>query len=560
MSTSKKFIIGISCFYHDSSVCLFKKDELIFACEEEKFTGVKHDSRYPSEVLKYIFEKYKLNSENIERVCFYEDPNLKKQRVLKNLKKNFFKSPVSTISKVFKINRDYRNLKKQFKSIGVEVSYSKHHNSHHYYSSYSSPFEKAISISIDGVGEFDTTTSGIFERGKEMDIKSISSYPHSLGLFYSAMTSFLGFKPNEGEYKVMGLSAYGRPTKYIKPLREIIKVVDGSIVCNMNVFTWDRSNKLMFNYKLSEKLGLLPRSPKEKIKQPHKDLSSAVQKRYEEIFFEIINNELSKNPDIENLCLGGGCAYNGLANGKVYEKTNIKHIWIPPSPSDAGSSVGSCIEYIVSVGRLPKIPKTPFLGPSYVINKKYKTKLKGLKSLYADNETIYRVVSKSLMKGNVVGWFKDEIEFGARALGNRSILADPTKRGMKDRINKLVKKREGFRPFAPMVTEERQKEFFELKDDVPYMNQVVKVKKEYRDKLVSVTHVDGTARVQTVYKDNQIHSLLREFEKVSSYPILLNTSFNIKDKTMVLTPEDAINTFKEVDIDLLVLQNFIIYK
>lgn len=553
------YVIGISALYHDSSVCLFKNGTLVFACEEEKFSGVKHDSSFPEKTLNYVINSYRIKKHEIDSVCFYEDPQLKIKRVKETFKKKIFKKPLFAVQSLINVYRNTYFLKKRLKKISNNVFFSKHHDSHLYYSSYSSPFNEALSVSIDGVGEYDTTSSSYFTKGKSLDVKTISSYPHSLGLFYSALTAFLGFKPNEGEYKVMGLSAYGKETDLIKKLRELIWFNGESVECDMSVFNWDGSNKTMFKFELSEKLGLFPRLPDTEISQEHKNLAYAVQSVYENIFLRLLKH-LQKKYNTTNLCLGGGCAYNGLANGKIYQATGFKKVWIPPAPSDAGSSVGACVNYLVGEGKHIFIPETPFIGPSFTVNKNNKPNLSGLKSFYTKDDIIERIVARELMNGKVIGWFKDEIEFGSRALGDRSILANPMISGMKDRINGVVKKREGFRPFAPMVTKERQRDFFYINEDIPYMNQVVKVKEEYRDKLVSVTHIDGTARVQTVYKNTKIHSLLKEFERLSGVPILLNTSFNIKDKTMVLTPTDALKTFREVDIDILVLQNFIIFK
>jgi carbamoyltransferase len=262
-----------------------------------------------------------------------------------------------------------------------------------------------------------------------------------------------------------------------------------------------------------------------------------------------------------NLTLSGGCAYNGTANGKVIDKTHFAHLWIPPAPSDAGSAIGAVVHYLVKERKVrSKITRNPFLGPEYLYNDIQKAISGSQFKLYKTEQQLREYVAKQLNDGKVVGWFQGHIEFGSRALGNRSILANPTIEGMKDRINKVIKKREGFRPFAPMVTKEKQEVYFEMTDDVPYMNQVVKVKEEYRDILKAVTHVDGTARVQTVYRHTAIYNLLKDFEKLSGYPILLNTSFNVKDKTMVLTPKDAIDTFYDTDMDLLVIGNYVIYK
>ena len=554
-----KYIIGISAYYHDSSVCLFRNGELIFACEEEKFSGIKHDSNFPENALNFIYKKFKINKSNIDAVCYYEDPKLKEKRVIQNTKKLLFKHPIHAIKTYFNIKRNVKEIDKRLRAISDNVFYSKHHESHLYYSYYTSNFNDAISLSIDGVGEIDTMSLGLNER-TGLDYCQLSEYPHSLGLFYSAMTSYLGFKPNEGEYKVMGLSAYGDAQKYINKVRKLITYTNSKLECNMDVFCWDKSDKIMFNHKLSTLLGVEQRLPEEDITTQHKDLAASIQLRYEEILFQIIKSIsiINRTP---NLCLSGGCAYNGLANGKIIDNTHINHIWIPPAPSDAGSSIGACINYMVKNKKLKgKVTKNPFLGPFYTEIDILKS-LKGYryKKFFMIDKLIKNVAEK-LQDGKVVAWYQGHIEFGARALGNRSILADPTIEGMKDRINSLIKKREMFRPFAPMVIKEKQHDYFEMVDDVPYMNQVVKVKKKHKDKLKAVTHIDGTARVQTVYPHTYIHDLLLEFEKLSGYPILLNTSFNVKDKTMVLTPKDALNTFNETDIDFLVMDNFLIEK
>lgn len=552
------YSIGISCYYHDSSVALFKDRRLIFACEEEKFTGIKHDNSFPKQTLKYIKDTYKLNKENVEVVCFYEDPSLKKERVVEYSKKLFFKKPLYSLRNYLNFLKNKKELKRELPKLSDNIFYSKHHHSHLYYSSFSSPYKESAVVSIDGVGEYDTTTISFYD-GKKLNVETVSSYPHSIGLFYSAMTSFLGFRPNEGEYKVMGLSSYGKKTPIVKKLRKLITFVDGKIECDMNYFTWDSDGKIMFNYKLSEYLDMLPRLPEEKIKTKHKDLAHGVQLVFENVLFKLLNY-VHKKYGSNNLCLGGGCAYNGLANGKIYTNTKFKSVWVPPAPSDAGSSIGSVINYYTSKGLEVEIPSTPFLGPTYNVNIKFKKQLGKRKYIYINEKNIHRVVANEIKKGKVVGWFRHEIEFGARALGHRSILADPRNPKMKDRINKMVKRREGFRPFAPMVTKERQKEYFNVVDDIPYMNQVVKVNEIHGMNLPAVVHVDGTSRVQTVDSKNSIHKLLIEFERITGYPILLNTSFNIKDKTMVLTPKDALETFDQTDIDILVLHNFLIFK
>jgi carbamoyltransferase len=553
------YIIGISAFYHDSSVCLFRDNQLIFACEEEKFTGIKHDDSFPKMALDYIYKHYKINDKNLQAVCYYEDPKLKYQRVMDNIKPQWFSNPFYSIKSYLKIKNNVKEIDKKLKEICPTVFYSTHHESHQYYAHYTSHFEESTCLSVDGVGEIDTVSLGVADYNG-IKYSSIATYPHSLGLYYSALTSYLGFRPNEGEYKVMGLASYGDPKKYIKEVKNLISFKAGKLECNMDVFCWNKTDRSMFNEKLAELLSVPQRLPEETLEQTHKDLAAAIQLRYEEVLFEIIKSirHVSKSP---NLTLSGGCAYNGTANGKIVDKSHFTHLWIPPAPSDAGSAIGAVVHYLVRERKVrSKITRNPFLGPQYYLDDiRRAIGINNFKKYESDNKLRTHIAQK-LFEGKVVGWFNGHIEFGSRALGNRSILANPTLPDMKDRINKVIKKREGFRPFAPMVTKEKQDQFFEMTDDVPYMNQVVKVKEEYRDKLPAVTHVDGSARVQTVYKYTVIHDLLTEFEKLSGYPILLNTSFNVKDKTMVLTPKDAIDTFFDTDMDILVMGNYVMYK
>jgi carbamoyltransferase len=553
------YIIGISAYYHDSSVCLFRNGQLIYACEEEKFTGIKHDSSFPINSLNYIYKQYKLTKDKVEAVCYYENPKLKLKRVIDNAKGQLLTNPIYCIKSYFNIKKNIWNLNKLLPKYGNEVFYSNHHDSHLYYSFYSSNFDNGICLSIDGVGEYETMSMALADK-KSISKISMAEYPHSIGLFYSAMTSFLGFRPNEGEYKVMGLAPYGNPDVYIEKVRELIKYKNSKLTCNMDVFTWNTSDKLMFNEKLIELLGIEPRVPEGGLEPHYKDLAASVQKRYEEILFEVLKS-ISIINDNRNLCLGGGCAYNGTANGKIVRNSHFNNLWIPPAPSDAGSSIGACINYLVNNNKLNgRINKNPFIGP-YFHDNQIVASIRGNRYFKINStETMIRNVAKKLNEGKIVGWYQGPCEFGSRALGHRSILANPTIVGMKDKINKTVKKREEFRPFAPMVIKDKQHVYFNVTDDVPYMNQVVTVKDEYLDKLPAVTHVDGTARIQTIYKHTIMYDLLIEFEKLSGYPILLNTSFNIKDKTMVLTPKDAIDTFHNTDIDLLIIDNYLIYK
>jgi len=553
------YIIGISAFYHDSSVCLFRDNQLIFACEEEKFTGIKHDSSFPEKTLEYIYKQFKITDKNLQAVCYYEDPKLKYERVMDNIKPQWFKNPIYSLKSYLKIRNIAKEVDERLRKISPNVFYSTHHEAHIYYSFYTSHFQEATCLSIDGVGEKDTMSVGLGnERG--IEYASLAKYPHSIGLYYSAMTSFLGFRPNEGEYKMMGLASYGNPNTYLDVVRKLITYKNSKLECNLDVFCWNKSDKVMFNEKLSELLGIEQRLPEDSIESIHQDLAASVQKVYEEILFEVLKT-ISIISERTNLCLSGGCAYNGTANGKIVGNSSFQHLWIPPAPSDAGSAIGAVVHYLEKERKIKnKITRNPFLGPEYFYDDIQKA-IKGLKyKNFTTEKGLLKYVAKKINEGSVVGWFSGHIEFGSRALGNRSILANPTLPNMKDRINKVIKKREGFRPFAPMVTKEKQHDFFEMTDDVPYMNQVVQVKSQFRDILKAVTHVDGSARVQTVYKNTLIYKLLEEFELISGYPILLNTSFNVKDKTMVLTPKDAIGTFFDTEMDLLVIGNHVLYK
>jgi carbamoyltransferase len=553
------YIIGISAFYHDSSVCLFRDNQLIFACEEEKFTGIKHDSSFPEKTLDYIYKQFKITDKNLQAVCYYEDPKLKYERVMDNIKSQWFKNPIYSLKSYLKIRNIAKEIDERLRKISSNVFYSTHHEAHLYYSFYTSHFQEATCLSIDGVGEKDTMSVGLGnERG--IEYASLAKYPHSIGLYYSAMTSFLGFRPNEGEYKMMGLASYGNPNTYLDVVRKLITYKNSKLECNLDVFCWNKSDKVMFNEKLSELLGIEQRLPEDSIESIHQDLAASVQKVYEEILFEVLKT-ISIISERTNLCLSGGCAYNGTANGKIVGNSSFQHLWIPPAPSDAGSAIGAVVHYLEKERKIKnKITRNPFLGPEYFYDDIQKS-IKGLKyKNFTTEKGLLKYVAKKINEGSVVGWFSGHIEFGSRALGNRSILANPTLPNMKDRINKVIKKREGFRPFAPMVTKEKQHDFFEMTDDVPYMNQVVQVKSQFRDILKAVTHVDGSARVQTVYKNTLIYKLLEEFELISGYPILLNTSFNVKDKTMVLTPKDAIDTFFDTEMDILVMGKYVLVK
>ena len=552
-----KYIIGISFGFHDSAVALIQNGVVLNAVEEERFTGIKHDNNFPINSINWILKNNNITGKDISAVCYYENPTLKYDRDKKSYWKYFWKNPFNFPKKKSELT--------QFDFIfpNAKVFIGNHHLSHLAYSYFTSDFEESAILSVDGVGEWDTTVMA-YGKDNTIERKGEVIYPHSLGLLYSTITAFLGFKPNEGEYKVMGLAPYGTHLFHHKKFDELIKETEDGFELNMEYFSYHYSDKIMFNTKLSKLFGIPNRLSEEPINDIHKNISAALQYTYEKHFFRLLNKLYEKTKS-KNLCLSGGCAYNGTANGKIQDRTPFKNIWIPPAPSDAGSAIGAALNYWNHITNDRKENKTPFLGPS--------EKLLDIVKIVKDNENkifyealsdeeLLPKVAKLISEGNIIGWVRGQLEFGARALGNRSILADPRDPQMKRRVNMVVKKREGFRPFAPMCCYEDMKHFFTPNIEIPYMNQIVKVKPKHQTKLPAITHIDGSARVQTLREDfnPKMYKLLKEYQKITKYPILLNTSFNLKDQTMVRDAQEAIDTFMNCDMDFLVVDNIFISK
>ena len=551
------YIIGISYGFHDSAVALIQNGQVLNAVEEERFTGIKHDNQFPINSINWILKNNKINGQQISAVCYYENPKLKYDRDWKSYWKYFFKNP-------FKFPKRLNHLDELEQIFPLsKIIYNSHHLSHLSYSYFTSDFKESAILSVDGVGEWDTT---VLASGKDNIIKRYSEvvYPHSLGLLYSTITAFLGFKPNEGEYKVMGLAPYGTHLFHHKKFDKLIKETEDGFELNMDYFAYHYSDKIMFNQKLSKLLGVPNRLPEEPINDIHKNISAALQYTYEKHFFRLLN-KLHEKTKSDNLCLSGGCAYNGTANGKIQSKTPFKNIWIPPAPSDAGSAIGAALHYWNHITNDRKVNTTPFLGPSEKLLDIVKVVKENDDKIFYEalsDEELFPKVAKLISEGNIIGWVRGQLEFGARALGNRSILADPRDPQMKRRVNMVVKKREGFRPFAPMCCYEDMKHFFTPNIEIPYMNQIVKVKPKHQTKLPAITHIDGSARVQTLREDfnPKMYKLLKEYQKITKYPILLNTSFNLKDQTMVRDSQEAIDTFMNCDMDYLVIDNIFISK
>jgi carbamoyltransferase len=542
--------LGISAFYHDSAASIVVDGKVLAAAEEERFTGIKHDSSFPKNAIKYCLAEAGFNFSNINEVHWYENPDKKDDRV----KTIFNKRPFRTffLRQRYNKNKKINSPKNLLKSIGYsgKIIYHDHHYSHAAFSYYTSSFRDAAILSIDGVGEWETATISFGKDNKINKLYSLN-FPHSLGMLYSTVTSFLGFKPNEGEYKVMGLAPYGNPIKYYEKLNVIFNDSKEEIYLYQKYFAWEYSERIMFTKRLCQLLELPPRLPEDTLTQDHKDLAAALQKLYENKF-ELLLKKAKELTGSSNICITGGCAYNGVANVLAYKYFDSVHV--PFAPSDAGSAIGACLDSHIEI--------SPYLGPSYknrwikLLLEKGKHRLKFFK---LKEDSLIKNVSELIATQKIVAWYQGRMEFGARALGNRSILASPKDPKMRERLNQIIKKREGFRPFAPSIPLEEAANFFDVKEPVPYMNIVVKTKVK---NIPSATHIDGTSRVQTVTEESNslYYKLIKEVGRITGVPVILNTSFNLKDQTITLTPAQALKRFLESDIDVLVLNNFLIFK
>ena len=591
-------ILGISAFYHDSAACLIDNGEIIFAAQEERFSRKKHDSGFPVLTISFILNKYKIKLIDIEKIIFYEKPFLKFERILEtyigfapNGFKQFSKSlPVWVKQKLFLKNEILKNLKEIDKEFidKKKIMFSEHHLSHAASAFYPSPFNKSIVLTADGVGEWATTTVAIGDENKIQIVKEIR-FPHSLGLLYSAFTYYTGFKVNEGEYKLMGLAPYGEPIYVNKILDNLVDVKsDGSFRLNQTYFDYS-TNLTMTNKNFDDLFGQKRRnSSKEEISQFHMDIAASIQKVTEDIMLKITKN-LYEVYKIPNLCLAGGVALNCVANGKILKQGLFKKIWIQPAAGDAGGSLGAATTYWFNELEKKRIIEKnkdkmncSYLGPEYSNDEIKNILLKigaNFKSL--SEEEILDFTTEQLIKGSAIGWFQGRMEFGPRALGGRSIIADPRISNMQKKLNLKVKFRENFRPFAPAVLLEDLHNWFELKGESPYMLLVGKVKEEklvgdinetklvkglkkldiLRSKIPAVTHVDNSARVQTVTSDNGIYyDLIKKFKAKTGCPVIVNTSFNVRGEPPVCTPIDAYKCFIATDLDILIIGNCILDK
>ena len=592
-------ILGISAFYHDSAATLLVDGEIIAAAQEERFTRKKHDARYPFNAVQYILNTSKIKLGDIDHVVFFEKPFLKFERLLetylafapKGFKSFSLAMPIWLREKLFQKNFLFNLLCQhdpKFKDID-KIKFSEHHFSHAASAFYPSPFEEAVILTLDGVGEWATTTLAIGKKNNIEMLKEIY-FPHSLGLLYSAFTYYIGFKVNSGEYKVMGLAPYGKPIYKEKILQNLVDVKkDGSFRLNMDFFNY-ATGLTMTSKKFSKLFGQPIRRPdKDLLEQFHMDIAASIQAVTEEIVLKLSKN-ISEKYKIKNLCLAGGVALNCVANGKILKEGIFKKIWVQPAAGDAGGSLGAALAYWhqeLEKGRVVKSRidgmKGSYLGPSYNEQEIEKT----LKSLgakfekYSEKELIDKVATE-LNNEKTIGWFQGRMEFGPRSLGARSIIADPRSDKMQKELNLKVKFRESFRPFAPSVLREDVNSWFDLNTDSPYMLMVADVKKSIqipmsendqklfgieklnvkRSSIPAVTHVDYSARIQTVHEETnpKYHKLLKKFKDITGCPILVNTSFNIRGEPIVCNVKDAFKCFMGTNLDILVCENFILHK
>ncbi|MBR9679098.1 MAG: carbamoyltransferase [Nanoarchaeota archaeon] len=562
------YILWVSCFHHDASATLVKNGKIIAAVEEERFTRKKHDKTFPKNAIQYCLKQAGININQVKYVGFYEKPLLKFERVIyqhlqtfpKSLK-TFVKSTPDWFTEKLRFTKI---LKKQTKYKG-NVLFINHHMSHAASTFLPSPFKKAAILIIDGVGEWTTTSYGIGNKNEIELIKEIK-FPHSIGLLYSTITSFLGFKINNDEYKVMGLAAYGNPEKYYDQLKKLVKIEkDGSFKLNPKYFSYTYTDK-MHSKKLIRLLGK-PRKTENEITQKHKNIAASLQKITEEIIITILK-QVYKITKCESLVMAGGVALNSVVNGKILENTPFKKMWIQPNASDGGGSMGAAL-YISNtiLNKKRNQLENAYYGPEYS-TKQIKKFLDEHEIKYKTlNETnLTKTTAKLIHENKIIGWFQGRMEWGPRALGNRSILANPCNPEMKNVLNKKVKHRETFRPFAPAVCEEDAKKYFEINGEIPepskYMLMIFPVKNNHQKKIPAITHVDRTARPQIITKTTnpRYYELIKKFGKLSKTPILINTSFNVKGEPIVCTPQDAYNCFKNTGIDYLILNKFLIKK
>ena len=584
-------VIGISCYYHDSSAVLVINGEIVSAFQEERFTRKKFDNSFPINSINSCLKYSNLKMQDVNIISYYEDPDTKLDRIIKSdllfNKSKFIKNLKKTKEWLFNKNNINEMIKLNYSDFNGEIICFKHHYSHAASAYYPSPFSKSAILTMDGVGEWSTSTIGEGSKNN-IELKLEERFPNSIGLFYSAITQFCGFKVLSGEYKLMGLAPYGEP-KYTNELKDnVIEISkDGSINMNQEYFNYTTGTN-MISSQFSKLFKIKQRPENETIKNIYMDIAASAQKVLEDIVLKKVKYTL-KITNQKNLCMAGGVSLNCVANEKITNIENLDNVWIQPAAGDAGASLGSALAAYYSINKNSNIreknnnlQKSSLLGFKYE-NKEIKKTLDELNFTYEyyNNEERDDIISKNIIQQKVVGLFQGRMEFGPRALGSRSIIADPTNPEMQKKLNLKIKFRESFRPFAPSILEEYVNEWFDTNlIKSPYMlftsklksNKLNKVDLNYFQgfdklnanisKVPAVTHVDNSARFQTVNKSEnmQFYNIIYSFFKKTGVPILINTSFNVRGEPIVNTPFDALQCFINTNIDVLVLENYIIYK
>jgi carbamoyltransferase len=592
-------ILGISAFYHDAAACLVFDGEIIAAAQEERFTRKKHDSNFPVNAISYCLLEGKISSKDIDYVVFYDKPFLKFERLLETylaFAPRGFKSFVTSLpiwlkDKLFQklvISNALKDLWGKDILWEEKLLFSEHHLSHAASAFFPSPFENAAVLTMDGVGEW-TTTSLALGSGNNLSVLKEIHFPHSIGLLYSAMTFYTGFKVNSGEYKVMGLAPYGEP-KYAKLIKDYLIDIkeDGSFALDMSYFDYC-AGLTMTNDKFDALFGGAPRKQESMLTQREMDLAASIQAVVEEVVIKLAKG-VAKTTGEKNLCLAGGVALNCVANGKLLNEKVFEHLWIQPAAGDSGGALGAALgAYHIMLNQPRKVSdgidamKGSYLGPDFSQEEIFKrlTSCGAVFEILKEDELVEQT-AQAIANGNAVGWMNGRMEFGPRALGSRSIIADPRSPTMQRLLNLKVKYRESFRPFAPSILREDLEQWFEMDDDSPYMLFVADVVKNKRRKMTeeehslfgidklnvprsdipSVTHVDYSARVQTVHKDTnpRYYALIKRFKELTGCPIIVNTSFNVRGEPIICTPEDAFRCFMGTELDILVVGNMFILK
>ena len=556
-------VLGISCFYHDSAVVAVEDGQILFAIHEERLSRHKHDARFPILGVSKALEACRWSINDVDKIVFYENPNIKLGRIFDQVVSGWpssWRLFSEHLPRFYRFKFPFERIVRDKLRYKNEVLFSEHHRCHAGSAFFTSPFEKALIMTVDGVGEYETLTAYIGQGNHLKKIKTIH-FPDSLGLLYSVFTQYLGFRVNNGEYKVMGLAPYGQPQYYGRILGEILHLrKDGSFYLNQKYFDF---NDLRFHYResLVKHLGVLPRSKDEPIEVKHKDLAASIQKALETALLHILKTLLKDYP-YKNLCLAGGVALNCTANTRIVRELGI-NVHIQPAAGDAGGALGAAFEGVIdSITQVPyRFPFSPYLGTEYSDKAIQATlAINGVPHQRMSN--IYETVARLLAEGNIVAVVHGRDEWGPRALGNRSILADPRRAEMKDHLNAKIKFREDFRPFAPVIMREHYGDYFETLnlDESPYMLFTHKVLQS--DKIPAATHVNKTGRVQTVSVEQNscLYSILEEFYKLTGVPVLINTSFNLRGEPIVSSPSDALKTFYASGIDFLVLENYLVEK